>query len=96
MEYVEDRLEEGEQSFNIDSRKVQKALHKYANAYPIHYQLTNQDAQQGLPTSILSIDEHCQVFYHLMQEKCWYWEDFGISWNMCQSAYIWQDTCTQL
>ena len=72
IEYVEERLEEGEQSFDMDSHKVQKVLNKYANAYLIcySYQLTNQDGHQGLPTSILSIDAHCQVIHHLIQEKC--------------------------
>ena len=69
IEYVEERLELGEHPFEVDSCEVQKPLNKYANAYLIHYQMTNQDAHQGLPTCILSIDEHCHVICHLMQEK---------------------------
>ena len=46
IEYMEEKLEEGEQPLDMDSPKVQKALNRYANAYLIHYQLTNQDAHQ--------------------------------------------------
>ena len=96
IEYVEERLEPGEYPFKVDSCKVQNALNKYTNAHLIHYQMTNQDAHQGLPTCILSIDEHCHVICHLVHEKYRYWKDFGISWNMCQATFIQQDTCCEL
>ena len=96
IEYVEERLEPGEHPFEVDSCEVQKALNKYANAYLIHYQMTNQDAHQGLPTCILSIDEHCCLIHHLMEEKYRHWKDFGLSWNICQATFIQQDTCHQL
>ena len=88
IEYVEERLEPGEHPFEVDSCEVQKALNKYANAYLIHYQMTNQDAHQGLPTCILSIDEHCCLIHHLMEEKYRHWKDFGLSWNICQATFI--------
>ena len=55
IEYMEERLEEGEQPLDVDSCKVQKALNTYANVYLICNQLANQDDQQGLLTSILSM-----------------------------------------
>ena len=58
--------------------------------------MTNHDAHQGLPTSILSVDEHRHVIHHLMQKKFRHWKDFGILWNMCQATFIHQDTCHQL
>ena len=69
IEYVEETLEEGEQSLDVDSHKMQKVLNKYTKAYLINYQLTNQDVHQGLLTSILSVDEHFQVIHHLIQEN---------------------------
>ena len=96
IEFAEERLEPGEQPFDVDSPEVQKALNKYANAYLIKYQMTNHNAHQGLPTSILSVDEHRRVIHHLMQKKFRHWKDFGILWNMCQATFIHQDTCRQL
>ena len=96
IKYAEERLEQGEQPFDVDSHEVQKALNKYANAYLIKYQMTNHDAHQGLPTSILSVDEHSCVIHHLMQKKFQHWKDLGISWNMCQATFIHQDTWHQL
>ena len=62
----------------MDSCKVQKELNKYANAYLICPKLSNQDAHQGLLTSILSIDKHYQVIcinigriWHLWNMCCW-------------------------
>ena len=58
--------------------------------------MTNHDDHQGLPMSILSVNEHHCVIHHLMQKKFRHWQDFGISWNMCQDTFICQDTCLQL
>ena len=77
IKYIEARLELSEHSFKVDSHKVQKGLNQYANAYLIFYQTTNQDAHQGLPTCILSIDEHHGVIHHLMQEKFRCWNDMA-------------------
>ena len=88
IEYVEERSEQDEHPFKVNSCKRQKPLEKYANSYLIHYQMTNQDAHQGLPTSILSIDEQCHVIHHLMQEKFRHWKYFVISWNICQARFI--------
>jgi len=54
------------------------------------------DAHQGVPTSILSYEEHEKVFRHVFTSNLTCWPDFLLSWNGCTATYLRNDSMRKL
>ena len=93
---LEWREEDDYQRFIVDSRKVQRALDKYGCNFLADFTQQNRDIHANIPTNILTEDDHRKAMRYLFSSNHSFWRDFAISWNVCQSTFIRQNTLRKL
>ena len=82
--------------FLVDCRVVQDAINKHATQYLLLYSIRNHDAHAGLPTNVLSDDDHLRALRQCFSTNPLNWQDFALSFTGCHATYIRQDTMRKL
>jgi hypothetical protein len=82
--------------FIVNSKTVKDCIKLYASKYLMEYTIRNHDAHAGLPTNILSDEDHCKAMKHVISTNDSTWQDFGMSWNGCRATNIRQATLRKL
>ena len=80
----------------VDCRVVQNAINKHATQYLIEYSIRNHDAHEGLPTNVLSNEDHLRALKHVFATNPTTWSDFAMLFTGCHATFIRQDTMRKL
>jgi len=82
---------------NGENSNVARSVATQATRYMQQYLDENdRDAHQGVPTSILSYEEHEKVVRHVFTSNLTCWPDFLLLWNGCTATYLRNDSMRKL